>query len=71
MVRDERRREREETYGYPGGIIGPVIGGGILILVGLSSLFGWNIWEYFWEILVIIIGLFIIIGAIYRNRKRG
>lgn len=61
--------EKEESVFPWGSIIGPVIGGVILILVGLSSLFGWNIWEYFWEFLVIIIGIIIIIGAIYRARK--
>lgn len=59
----------EESVFPMGGIIGPVIGGIILILVGLSSLFNWNIWQYLWEFIVIAIGLIIIIGAILRARK--
>ena len=67
---DYRKRQRDECFGLPhGNIIGPIIFGVILILVGLSSVYGFDIWQYIWPALIVIIGLLIIIGAIYRARR--
>lgn len=71
--RDDRYyRERQECFGLPhGNIIGPLIGGLILILVGLAAFTGFqNIWTYIWPAIIIIIGLLIIVGAIYGARKK-
>jgi uncharacterized membrane protein YvbJ len=68
--RDYRRQQRDECFGLPhGNIIVPIIIGVILILSGLSSVYGFNIWMYIWPALIIIIGLLIILGAIYRARR--
>lgn len=67
--RDNRRR-RDECFGLPhGNIIGPLIIGVILVMVGLSSIYGFAIWNYIWPAVIIIIGLLIIIGAIYNTRR--
>lgn len=60
----------QQNSATPWNIIGPLIGGVVLILVGVSSLLNWDIWEYFWEFLVIIIGIIIIVGAIVNARKK-
>ncbi len=63
-------RQRCECFGLPyGNLIGPLIAGIILIMVGLSAFIGWDIWNYLWAVIIIIIGLLIILGAIY-SRKR-
>jgi uncharacterized membrane protein YvbJ len=68
--RDHRKRQRDECFGLPhGNIIGPVIIGIILILVGLSSIYGFEIWRYLWPALIVIIGILIIVGAIYSTRR--
>ncbi len=68
--RDHRKRQRDECFGLPhGNIIGPVIIGIILILVGLSSIYGFEIWRYLWPALIVIIGILIIAGAIYSTRR--
>jgi uncharacterized membrane protein YvbJ len=64
-------RQREECFGLPhGSVIAGVIFGGLLILFGLSSIFGWNIWDYVGPIVIVIIGLLIMVGAIYRHQTR-
>ncbi|MDY9923010.1 zinc ribbon domain-containing protein [Methanobacterium sp.] len=71
--RDDRYyRQRNECFGLPhGNIIGPLIGGIILILIGLASFTGFqNIWTYIWPAIIIIIGLLIIVGAIYGSRRK-
>jgi len=68
--RDYKRRQREECFGLPyGNIIVPIIIGVILIIVGLSSVYGFNAWVYIWPAIIIIVGLLIILGAILRARK--
>ncbi len=69
--RDYRHRQRNECFGLPhGNIIVPVIIGVLLILFGLSSFYGFSFWTYAWPAIIIIIGLLIIIGAIYGTRRR-
>ncbi len=70
--RDYRQRQRDECFGLPhGNIIAPLIIGVILILVGLSSVYGFEIWRYIWPAIIVIVGLLIIIGAIYNTRRRN
>jgi len=71
-----RRMERwrpaeEECFGLPhgGAIIGLVIGI-IIILVGLSMLPGIEIGKYIGAVLVIIFGILILAGALYRYSRR-
>lgn len=68
---DHRRRQRDECFGLPyGNIIVPVIIGVILILAGLSSFYGFQIWQYIWPIIIIVFGILVILGAILgRNRR--
>ncbi|AIS31859.1 MULTISPECIES: zinc-ribbon domain-containing protein [Methanobacterium] len=71
--RDDRYyRQKNECFGLPhGNIIGPVIGGVILILVGVTAFTGFtNIWQYVWPAFIIIIGLLIVIGAVYRSQRK-
>ena len=79
--RDERRlhrneyryRHRNECFGLPhGGLIVGIFFGALLILFGISSIYGITIWNYLWPIVVIIIGILIITSAIYNyTRRRG
>ena len=69
--RDDRYRQRNECFGLPhGGLIVGILIGILLILVGLSSIYGLNIWTYLWPIIIILIGILIILGAIYRYTHR-
>ena len=64
-------RQREECFGLPyGSLIVGIIVGILLVLFGLSAIYGFNIWTYIWPIIIIIIGILIIAGAIYRYSKR-
>jgi uncharacterized membrane protein YvbJ len=69
---EQRQRRRDECFGLPGGnIIGPLIAGIILILVGLSAIYGFQYLRYLGPALIILIGLLIIAGAIYRTRRKN
>jgi len=49
MDSKDRQRQRDECFGLPGGnIIVPIIIGFFLILAGLSSIFRFQFWQYFW-----------------------
>ena len=66
-----RQRQRRECFGLPhGNIILPIILGIILILAGLSSIYGFQFWQYLGPALIILIGLLIIAGAIYGARRK-
>jgi uncharacterized membrane protein YvbJ len=68
--RDERYQHRNECFGMPhGNIIGPVIAGVILILIGISAFTSFNFWNYLWPAIIIIVGLIIVGGAIYRSKN--
>jgi hypothetical protein len=69
---EQRQRERDECFGLPGGnIIVPLIIGVILILAGLSSIYGFQYLQYLGPALIVLIGLLIIAGAIYRARRKN
>jgi uncharacterized membrane protein YvbJ len=69
---EQRQRQRDECFGLPGGnIIVPLIIGVILILSGLSSIYGFQYWQYLWPAIIVLIGLLIIAGAIYRARRKN
>jgi uncharacterized membrane protein YvbJ len=70
--RERRRRQRDECFGLPSGnIIGPLIAGVVLILVGLSAIYGFQYLRYLGPVLIVLIGLLIIAGAIYRSRRKN
>lgn len=69
--RHDRHRQREECFGLPhGGLIVGVIVGVFLIIFGLSSIYGFSVWQYIWPIVLVIIGILIIGGAIYSYKNR-
>jgi len=69
--RHDRHRQREECFGLPhGGLIVGVIVGVFLIIFGLSSIYGFSVWQYIWPIVIVIIGILIIGGAIYSYKNR-
>ena len=76
--RRERRRAEEECFGLPhGGAIVGVIIGIIIIVVGLSWVPGLIPPEvreatepYFWALIIIIVGVLIIAGVLYRYSRR-
>ncbi len=68
--RREYRREGE-CFGLPhGGAIAGLVIGAIIILVGISSLSEIKIWDYVWSLIIIIIGMLIVTGAMYRYSRR-
>lgn len=70
--RDYRYRQRNECFGLPyGGLIVGIIFGVLLILFGISSIYGFALMRYIWPIIIVIVGILIIAGAItsYSRRK--
>jgi hypothetical protein len=62
---------RYGCFGLPyGNIIWPLVAGIILIIIGISSFIGFDVWMYIWPILAIVIGILIIIGAIFGLSRR-
>jgi uncharacterized membrane protein YvbJ len=70
--REHYRRMENECFGLPnGGMIVSLVIGVIIILVGLS-LFLQTIYRIsipFWPIILIIFGILILLGGIYRQRR--
>jgi tetrahydromethanopterin S-methyltransferase subunit E len=65
-----RRHLDEECFGLPyGGAIVGVIIGLVIILAGVGMIIGYNVWNYFWAMIIIIIGVLIIAGAIFGRRR--
>ena len=62
-------KRRRPIFPY-GRIIFALIIGIILIFAGISALLGIDIWQYFWPIIAILLGILIIIGAIFGRHKR-
>jgi len=64
------KRPEEECFGLPhGGTIFGLIIGIIIILVGVTSLAGIDL--EFWPLIIVIFGLLIAGGAIYKIIQRG
>jgi len=67
--RERRRPTEQECFGLPhGGLIAGLVIGIIIILAGISSLPGIDIpW---WPFVIIIFGILILAGALYRYGRR-
>jgi hypothetical protein len=64
-------KEEEECFGLPhGGAICGMLFGFVIIFWALGLIFGWNIWDYFWPLILVIFGGLIVAGAIYTMRRR-
>jgi hypothetical protein len=64
--------EEDECFGLPhGGAICGILIGLIIIVWAAGLLFGWNIWDYFWPLILIIFAVLIIAGALYTMRRRS
>jgi hypothetical protein len=62
---------RSECFGLPhGGLIVGILVGTLLILFGISSIYGFAIWQFIWPIIIVIVGILIIAGALYNYTHR-
>ena len=76
--RPERRRAEEQCFGLPhGGAVVGIIIGITIIIVGLSFVPGLippDVREatepYFWTLIIIVFGILIVAGALYRYGRR-
>ena len=70
-VRHERRRKEDECFGLPhgGAIVGLIIGM-IIILWGVSSFTEIDFGD-FWPLIVIIFGILIVAGALYKYTRKS
>jgi len=71
-IRNERRRYYEAEYGYRhrGNGVGLLIAGLFVLIFGLAAFFGSLslFWQYFWPIVLVIIGIWLLIWGFRRNR---
>lgn len=67
------RRREEECFGLPqGGAIAGIVFGAFIIIIGLSLAFGIDIGRWIGPFIMIVVGVLIVIGAIYGlGRKRS
>lgn len=67
------KRVEDECFGLPhGGAIAGIIFGVFIIILGLAMFLGQDIWELIGPFAAVIIGILIVLGAIYRlSRKPG
>ena len=74
--RRESRRPEKECFGLPyGGAIAGLVFGIIIVIVGLSFVpgilpAGIEIWDYLWPLMIIVVGVLIVAGALYRYSRR-
>ncbi|UCE95849.1 MAG: zinc ribbon domain-containing protein [Candidatus Bathyarchaeota archaeon] len=67
----EGRHKEDECFGLPhGGAIAGIIFGIIVVIFGLAILLGFEIWTYLWPIIIVIVGILIVVGALYGMRRR-
>jgi uncharacterized membrane protein YvbJ len=70
--REHYRRVESECFGLPnGGMIAGLVFGVIIILVGLTMFLqtSYHINIDFWPIIIIIFGVLLVAGALYRRRN--
>lgn len=66
------KRAEEECFGLPhGGAIAGLIIGAIILLLGVSLLLGIEIWNYLWTFIIIVVGVLIVVGAIYSFSRKS
>ena len=69
---ERRHRHRNEFFGLPNGsmIVG-LLFGILLILFGVSSFYGIELWRYIWPAIIVIVGILIVAGAISNYARRN
>lgn len=67
----ERRNMESECFGLPhGGAIIGIIFGIVIVIIGLAILSGLTIWDYLGPLIMVIVGILIVLGALYGMRRR-
>ncbi len=70
--REHYRRVERECFGLPnGGMIVALVFGALIVLLGLSMILQttYDINIPFWPLVLIIVGILIVAGALYRRRR--
>ncbi|HLN45801.1 MAG TPA: zinc ribbon domain-containing protein [Candidatus Sulfotelmatobacter sp.] len=73
--REHYRRVENECFGLPhGGLIVSMIVGIIIIIIGIglflqASGYTVSFWPIIWPVIIIIFGLLILLGALYRRQR--
>jgi hypothetical protein len=73
--REHYKRVESECFGLPhGGLIASIVAGVIIIFVGLglflqASGYTVSFWPYLWPLIIIIVGVLILLGALYRRQR--
>ena len=66
------RRRQEECFGLPGGNIIPgLIFGTMIILAGISWIVGFEFWDFFWPFIIVIFGILMVAGSLYKLQHRS
>lgn len=72
-----RRDMEEECFGLPrGGAVFTILIGLVVVVIGaaylLGQYYGWSVdvWQSFGPAMIIVIGILIVVGALYRAGKR-
>jgi hypothetical protein len=71
--RYEQRRHYEDEYGYHrrGSGVGLLIAGIFIVVLGLAAILGETslFFQYFWPVVLILIGVWLLIWGVRRNRR--
>ena len=71
--KETREKAEQDCFGLPhGGIIAGIIIGVLIIIFGITMMFGIDFGQY-WYVIIIIFGILLVAGAIYRmtHQKRA